>query len=355
MRISRLLLIIAAVALCVSCSDKKEKQEVIPLVKTQVVGDAASTLVHEFPGRVKASKDVGVSFKVAGTIQKILLKEGDSFRKGQVLAIMDPKDYQLQFNAAKAQYEQVKAQANRVINLYADSVVSADKYDQARYGLEQVTAKYEFAKNQLEDCKLVAPFDGFVNKRYFESGTTVAAGMPVLSIISGGVPEVEIEIPAKVLDMKSNFASFTAKFDYSEEPVSLRLISISPKANSNQLYPIRLSIDSKDGKYPTPGMNTMVKVNFKSDNFEQYSIPSTALFSEAGDDRTYVWLISADNVVVRKREVIVSTLHTNGTADISLGLESGNVVITAGVHQLHEGQKVQVLKETSPTNVGSLL
>lgn len=355
MRISKLLLIVLAVAACVSCADKKEKQEVIPLVKTQVVGEAASTMIHEFPGRVKASKDVGVSFKVAGTIQSILLKEGDAFRKGQVLAIMDPKDYQLQYNAAKAQYEQVKAQAGRVMNLYADSVVSADKYDQARYGLEQVTAKYEFARNQLEDCKLVAPFNGYVHKRYFESGTTVAAGMPVLSIISSGAPEIEIEIPAKVLDMKDNFASFTARFDYSDEPVELRLISISPKANSNQLYPIRLSIDSKDGKYPTPGMNTMVKVNFKSDEYEMYSIPSTALFSEAGDDRTYVWLISADNVVVRKREVAVKTLHTNGTADISLGLQAGNVIITAGVHQLHEGQKVQVLKETSSTNVGSLL
>ena len=99
----------------------------------------------------------------------------------------------------------------------------------------------------------------------------------------------------------------------------------------------------------------MVKVNFKSDEYEMYSIPSTALFSEAGDDRTYVWLISADNVVVRKREVAVKTLHTNGTADISLGLQAGNVIITAGVHQLHEGQKVQGLKETSSTNVGSLL
>jgi len=345
-------LVLAIAFVCVACSGKKEGVEVIPLVKTEIVGESASTMVNDFPGKVKAAKDVGVSFKVSGTLQYYALKEGDAFRKGQVLAVMDPKDYQLQFDAAQAQYSQVKAQAQRIMNLYKDSVVSADKYDQARYGLEQVTAKYEFAKNQLNDCKIYAPFDGLVSKRYFESGTTVGAGMPVMAIISSGRPEVEIEIPAKILNMKSNFSGFSAKFDTYDQDVKLSMISISPKANANQLYSVRLAIDPSLKEMPMPGMNTMVRLHFKSRDFEHFSIPVTSVFTK--DGKSYVWILAGDNKV-RMREVQVATLHIDGTADISLGLEAGNVIVSAGVHQLHEDQQVQVLKETSPTNLGSLL
>ena len=64
------------------------------------------------------------------------------------------------------------------------------------YGLRQITAKYNHAKDQLEYTRLYAPFSGYVQKRLFDSHETVAAGMPVVSVISEGTPEVEINLPA---------------------------------------------------------------------------------------------------------------------------------------------------------------
>ena len=69
-----------------------------------------------------------------------------------------------------------------------------DANDKAMYGLKQITAKYNHAKDQLEYTRLYAPFSGYVQKRLFDSHETIAAGMPVVSIISEGTPEVEINL-----------------------------------------------------------------------------------------------------------------------------------------------------------------
>ena len=132
-----------------SCSNNKTTEEKKSNVKTFVVNCSSTDNMIEFPGKVVAAEEVNVSFKVSGTLQRILVKEGDKFRKGQVLAEMDNTDYLIQLNATEAEYYKVKAEAERVIALYNDSVATPDAYDKARYGLQQLTAKYENAKNQL--------------------------------------------------------------------------------------------------------------------------------------------------------------------------------------------------------------
>lgn len=76
--------------------------------------------------------------------------------------------------------------------LYKENVTTPDANDKAVYGLRQITAKYNHAKDQLEYTRLYAPFSGYVQKRLFDSHETVAAGMPVVSVISEGTPEVEV-------------------------------------------------------------------------------------------------------------------------------------------------------------------
>lgn len=124
------------------------------------------------------------------------VNDGTYVRKGQLLAELDPADYQIQLDAAEAEYQSVKAEAERVMALYKENVTTPDANDKAMYGLKQITAKYNHAKDQLEYTRLYAPFSGYVQKRLFDSHETIAAGMPVVSIISEGTPEVEINLPA---------------------------------------------------------------------------------------------------------------------------------------------------------------
>ncbi len=350
--ISCLISCVSAFFLFNSCSDKKTDSNNVLYVQTYTVTGVSSGNTLEYPGRVVAAEDVNLGFKVSGTLQNIYVKEGAKFSKGQLIATIDPVDYQIQFNAVEAEYKKVKAEAERVISLYNDSVTTADAYDKARYGLQQITAKYENAKNQLSYTKLYAPFDGSMQKHLFDPGTVISAGMPVVSIISAGQPEIEINIPASTYLQSNNILGYTATFDYkTDSEAALSLISISPKANANQLYTVRLGISSKFTPQPSPGMNTTVKISLKTSG-SKINIPASALFND--NDSQYVWIVNNDSTIV-KRNIGVEFIHTDGSATISSGLENNDVIVTAGVHRLKEGQKVTPMSAPSKTNIGGLL
>ena len=132
-----------------------------------------------------------MAFKVSGLLQQVFVEEGQRLKKGDLLAQIDSRDYELLFQAVESEYLGIKSEAERVIDLYADSVATTSEYDKARYGLNQIKAKYENAKNQLADTKIYAPFDGVVKTTFFNSPTVVGAGMPILSLLSSEMPEAE--------------------------------------------------------------------------------------------------------------------------------------------------------------------
>lgn len=337
-----------------SCGKNDSATQDVTKVKLYKVEAAGPTTTQEFPGRVKASEEVNMSFKVSGTLIRLHVGEGSRVHRGQLIAELDPRDYQVQKDAVEAEYHRIKSEADRVIALYSDSVSTADAYDQARYGLQQITAKYENAKNQLADTKIYAPFDGSVQKKMFDAPTVIAAGMPVVSLISDGGTEIEINIPASAYVERNKMTTFSASFDFIQgTTVPLQLISVAPKANANQLYTMRLSVPRNVSPQPTPGMSTMVSVAYAGSDAVKTQVPASALFN-AGD-KSAVWVYNAEAKTIAQREVVVERLHTDGTAIISSGLSAGDMVVTAGVHKLKNNQQVEPVKEASATNVGGLL
>ena len=255
-----------------SCHSKQTEETDTANVRLFMVENAGATSVQEFPGRVKAAEEVNMAFKISGTLMNVYVEEGSRVSKGQLVAEIDPRDYQVQLDAIKAEYMNVKSEAERVIALYADSVSTADAYDKARFGLQQIAAKYENAQNQLADTKIYAPFNGYIQKRLFDPPTVVAAGMPIVTIVSGGKQEIEINIPASTYIHRNKMESFYASFDFMpNQKVPLRLISIAPKANANQLYTVRLSIP-QDSSGVMPGcrkVEILADLLFKAAEFDK--------------------------------------------------------------------------------------
>ena len=346
--------LLAALLLCISCSDKTASKENIPNVRLYSVKSAIGTNSDEFPGRVVAAEEVNMAFKVSGNLKEVYVKEGTKVSKGQLIAEIDPRDYQVQLDATEAEYKGIKAEAERVIALYSDSVATADEYDKARYGLKQITAKLENAKNQMGDTKIYAPFNGFVQKRLYDPPTVVVAGMPVVTLVSNGKQEVEINIPSSTFMNRANIISAYAKFDYlPDKKVPLILINITPKANANQLYEARLELPLDLSPAPSPGMNTLVTLVTGTEEHSKTEIPTTALFKK--DGKSCVWLYDEKSQTISRKEVIVERLHSNGSAIISNGIDNGAKIVSVGVHKLSDGQQVRPLKERSKTNIGGLL
>jgi RND family efflux transporter MFP subunit len=186
-------------ALLAGCAGNNNGQtEIIRKVKIEPVQQADSLQVKQYSGIIKEAAEVNLAFRVAGPIQKILVKKGDYVRAGQVVAQMDTRDYEVQLAAAQAQYEQVKAEADRVIELHNRQSIAGNDYDKAVSGLKMVEAQLKNAKDQMNDTKLTAPVSGYIQKINFLENELVDAGMPVASLIDVRHYQVEVEIPVSL-------------------------------------------------------------------------------------------------------------------------------------------------------------
>lgn len=335
------------------CRGAGDRPAPLPAVRVESVAGSAQPFVAEYPGRVRASEEVRLAFRTGGTLRGVAVEEGAFVRRGALVAELDPADYALQLKAVEAEWSRVEAEAKRVMALYADSVVTAEAYDRARYGLRQAEAKRDHARKQLADTRITAPFDGYVQRRHCDPPTVVAAGMPVVTLLSTAEPEIEIHLPAADYVRRDAFERFEASFDYLPgRRVALRLLGIRPQANANQLYAVRLALAERIDPMPAPGMNLLVRLTLRPSDAEGAAIPASALFAHEG--RSCVWLFAADSTV-RRREVAVERLRADGTALVVGGLAAGERIVTSGVHRLEEGERVAPLPEPSETNIGGVL
>ncbi len=339
----------------VSCQGGEVRVNSPRKVKCESVVLAADNFeTVNFPGRVVAATDVNLGFRIAGIVDEICVADGAYVRKGDVVARLDSRDYALQLAATEAEYSAIKAEVDRVVALYEDESISANDYDKAVNGLKAITAKLSAHQNALADTELRAPFDGYIQKSNFDLGEAVAAGTPVVSIVSASAPEITINIPAAYYIKRELFASATARFELlGDETFELTLKSISPKANLNQLYKATFEVKSRGGVLPAVGMIAMVEMNYKqtNDTKELLVIPFKSIVERDGD--SYVWVVKGGKV--ESRRVKVMEIKSNGKALLSEGVEVGDMVVTAGVRSLKDGESVEILESASKSNVGGVL
>ena len=355
----RIVTVVATVLLLVgmgSCGKRDTSRQEVPMVEVAEVRGQNEMDATTFSGRTKSASEVNLAFRVSGPISQVLVKEGDHVSKGQVVAILDSRDYEVQLAATQAEYAQVKADAERVMALYAEGNTTASNNDKARYGLQQITQKLANHKNQLADTRLRSTIDGYVQTKLHEAGETVAAGMPVLSVFGSGDTEVEIHVSSADFARLEQFVGFSCKFDVTGDTAyPLAIARTSQEANSSQLYTVRLRFTGAfDHKRITPGMTTMVYAEVAdSETDGRVLVPSSALLRS--DGKTQVFVYDSSTSVVKARTVTVSSILRDGTASVAGGLKSGERVVASGVHHVRDGQQVRLLQKPTSSNVGGLL
>lgn len=337
-----------------SCKQEAKQQEAaISVVKLDTIHTAGEAQVLQFPGRIVAATEVHPAFKVAGTLKKVYVREGDKVRVGQLLAEMDDTDYRIQLSATEAEYTQIKADAERIIGLYNDGGTTASNYDKARYGLQQIEAKLKNHRNQLAYTKIYSTIDGSVQTRYFEGGETVGAGMPILSLLGGSDLEVEVNLPPASYMLWETFVSYTCSSDVLPgKEIELKPLSILPRANSNQLYTMRLRLGNQEEGLAA-GMTVWVRITRSAGKDDEYIVPNTALLYEG--EQVYVFIYDGKSHKVKRQPVEVVFINTDGEAKVKGLLPAGGLVVSSGVHHISDGVEVKPMEKTSKTNVGGLL
>lgn len=337
-----------------SCRKTTVPLEIPQLVKAAAVNGYQGLSSVTYPGKIKAASYVKLAFRVAGPIKSVYVNAGQKVKKGQLLAELDPRDYKLQFDAARAEYTQVKGESGRIIELYRLGSVPVNEYDKAVAAEQRITALYEARRNALNDTRLKAPFDGYIQNKYFDAPEIVAQGTPVLSMIDNDYLEVNVSLPTGDFIRRGDFISYEATPDvYPGSVLPLELLDIEQGANYNQLFTARFRLKKTAAISLAPGMSVTVTIRLKPLSGELTSIPVSALFEKAG--RSYVWLYSDPDRTIRMTSVEVQQMMKDGTVIVRSPLRQGQTVISAGVNELRDGQKVRLLPPVPASNVGGLL
>lgn len=345
---------IAALMLLSACG-KNEEQSTAALRSVYVseAEYACGSVMRSFAGIVEEEATISIGFKTAGQIKKIIVKEGDHVRAGQLLAELDDSDYKLGVEALQIQYDQTKQEVERARKLFEKKSMSPNDYEKAEAGLKQLAVQLQANKNKLGYTRLYAPSAGVIEAVNFSKGEMVDAGTAIFSMISTGKMEVVCDIPSSMYHDRTRYEGFDCHIPHgkTDNEYPLILQSIVPKADANQLYRMRLCFSGQTPADVTAGMNVEVTIHLSGENGD-VTIPTTAVMHR--DNKEYVWVLENDSTV-KLTEVVLNPTPDGGRIQVKSGLSAGQKVVRAGVSALCEGEKVKIIGQPSATNVGDLL
>lgn len=346
--------------LLLGCSPATPPEEPVRAVRVMTVGSDAFSSSYEFAGEVRAQVESRLGFRVAGKIVKRQAELGQRVQAGQVLAQLDPQDYKLAADAARAQLRATEtnrdlaaADFKRYKELKDQNFISSAELERRETTLKAAQAQYEQAQSQLamqgnqaSYASLVADVAGVVTALEADPGQVVAAGTPVARIAADGlrdavfsVPEDKIALfrlgmPVKVRgwNQGTQLAAKVREVGASADPVT-------------RTYMVKVSLEVRD---TTPPLGATVYVvpqglgTAGAEVLQVIKLPTSALRQEG--KATAVWVLDKASMTVRSQAVQVATADGND-AVIAAGLQPGMLVVSAGVHVLSPGQKVSIYQE----------
>ncbi len=350
--------------------------EIIRPVRTIKLQGGGDSFRRKYFGTVQGGKRADLSFRVSGTLRNINVKKGASVKKGQLLATLDPRDFNTQISQAQsslsqaqAQHKNAQADFKRYENLYKQKVIAKAQYDTyktqvdvTRSAVNAANANLKSARDALRDTELRAPFDGVIADRTVENFQDIAAKQTIFSLQDLSTLEIVFNVPDNdvltapmpqvhsINDLRNHaeLFSMTARFEAIPDKVfPLTLKEIATQATAANTYPVTAIMPPQTDIRLLPGMAVNVEVDFTgAKNLEpgdsKFLVPTTAILNENGEN--FVWKFTG--ALVAKIPVTVGSINNDGYVEIeSASLNDGDIIVTAGVYFLRPGQEVRLMEE----------
>ena len=345
-------LLISILGLTACSEDQAEKPEVIRPVRAIKVTSETQIKGRDFPGRAKATNEVNIAFDVSGTLNQRPVKIGERVSKGQLIASLDPRDFQSTVKEARASLINAQANFNRAKELIKKNFISRQEYDRLYARTMITSAEKEKAVKALADSVMKAPFSGQISELFVENFQSVLAKEQVARLVDLSKIEMIVDVPESVIsrvryavDIKVVFDAFPGH----EVPATIKEIGAEASLTT-RTFPVTLIMDQPEDIKILPGMAGKARAKV-SDDAPQHKnqnkgiqIPVSAAYSPEEDDKTYVWLINEETGEVHRQLVSLGKVVSSGLV-ITEGVKPGDWVVTAGVHFLREGQKVKIMQD----------
>lgn len=349
-----ILAMIALAPALAGCDDQATSATATPVkpVQVQRVTFAPANESREFAGVVRARYETDLGFRVAGKIVARLVDAGDRVRVGDVVARLDPRDFQLQLESAEAELTaatsslvQAAADELRYQSLRTRGYAAVADYerkkaakDEAEGRVERAQRALELARNQLAYADLRADADGAITATPAEPGQVVAVGQSVVRLAHRGEMEAAVALPETQLGEARRSIASVRLWSGPDRRFSARLRELSPQADAaTRTYAARFTIEDPDDSVAL-GMTATVVLSHPADVMVA-KVPLAAILNRGNGPTVY----RVDDAGVLERRPVTVSSFNEVVALITAGLEDGDEIVTLGVQMLQAGQKVRAV------------
>jgi RND family efflux transporter MFP subunit len=348
-------LVLAAASLLGACQPEVEAAppEARP-VRTVTVERSQADVTKTFTGRIEAQDEVALGFRIAGRVSENELKLGDRVKPGQVLARLESQNEmnslrtaQANLAAAQGQLTQARNHFERMDTLLQDGWTTRARFDEAMSGLQSAQSRVDDAEAQLKTAhdllsftELKADAPGVVTATGPRAGEVVQAGQAIVKLARRDGRDAVFDVPAQLIRSAPPDPEITVSLaDDPAVTASGRVREVAPAAD-----PVTRTFEFKVGLTDPPAvmrLGATVTGRIQMDAASAIEVPASALTMFNGQPA--VWIVDPSSLTVSMRNIDVLR-YEPATVAVSHGLDSGEIVVTAGVQALHPGQRVRPLE-----------
>ncbi|MBN9024594.1 efflux RND transporter periplasmic adaptor subunit [Kaistia nematophila] len=354
--IAAVLFVAAPILAACQRESEAEAPEVRP-VRTVVAAREKVGETVVLTGQVQAQNEASMAFRIGGRMIERPVNVGDHVEAGQLLARLDPvnelnalRSAQAALAAAQGQLTQARNAYGRQEHLLRNGFTTRANYDQAAQAQQTAQAQVDDAEAQLEIAhdrvaftELKADVSGTITARGAEPGEVVQAGQMIVQLARRDGRDAVFDVPAQVLRAAPADPIISVRLtdDPSVSAVG-RVREVAPQANAQtRNFPVRVGLDNPPAALL---LGSTVTGTMVMDSSPVIAIPATALTTS--EQNPAVWIVDPATSTVSLRNVDI-VRHDPATVVVSQGLDTGEIVVTAGVQALHPGQKVRLLGATA--------
>lgn len=324
----------------------KSGEEKLPLVTTITAEVQKFNHFLELQGGVKTKQNVLIYPEIAGTLQRVYVKEGQRVVKGQLLASIDDGGMGSQLAQLKTQADLAKTTFERQKRLWEQKIGSEIQYLQAKTNYEATENAVKQAQSQLGKSTIRAPFSGIIDDVIKDQGTVVAPGQgsEVFRIVNLSDMYIEVDVPETYLGGIAKGNEAIVYFPVLGDTVHTKIRQTGNFINpNNRAFSVEIPVPNKNGNIKP---NLTAKVNLNDYSNEEAIVIPQSIISENAEGEQYVYIArksEKENQALVNRQIITTGKTQGSIVEVLTGISDGDELIKEGARSVKDGQNVQIL------------
>lgn len=308
-------------------------------VQVEPVRLGGVSAAYEGTATLEAEREATVVARTSGVLMELHVEAGDMVARGDVLARLDADRHRLEVAQARAQLRRLESDFERMKELHARELVSADQFEQVRSEYESQRATFEMAQLELDYTEIKAPIGGVISQRLVKEGNWIQEQQPLFEIADFRSLEAVLDVPERELRLlRPGFPVTVRTNALPGEAFEGRVKRISPVVNPETgTFDVTVEVPNEDGTLK-PGLFVRARIVYDTRQGVPL-IPRASLLTEDGEDSVFV----VEEGVARKKDLVIG--YDDGRdVEVKNGVEEGQKVVTLGQASLRDGTPVEIIE-----------